>query len=184
VSDVTSPGAVRVLNIVVEEGRILASRERCPYLVHLEVAETGLRGSDSRLYASGAPGIGTTIEEALALSAQASSVASPSDESHGTPGYGHYHIPSELLSTSNANQNKAYPSSINAVALESTPQEHQTRMPRGGWQADEAFYAHSPEDVFMSNPYDTVRENEYQELHEQLHSEYGMMDLSTPWQQR
>jgi hypothetical protein len=158
---------------------MLASRERCPYLVHLEVAETGLRGSDSRLYASGAPGIGTTIEEALALSAQSSSVAASLDGSHGTPGYGNFHIPSELLSTSTANQNTAYNRSISSTAIGSTSPEEQMKMPRGGWQADEAFYSHNPEDIFMANPYDSVRENEYQELHEQLHSEYGMMDLPT-----
>jgi hypothetical protein len=164
----------------VDEGRILASRERCPYLVHLEVAETGLRGSDSRLYASGAPGIGTTIEEALALSAQASSVVASSDRRHDTPSYGNYHIPSELLSTAYANQERACKSSIN-----SNSPEPPVKMPRGGWQADEAFYSHNPEDIFMTNPYDSVRENEYQELHEQLHSEYGMMDFPPqPLQQR
>lgn len=45
---------VQVLNIVVPESRLLASRERCPYLVRLEVADTGLEGSDARLYAAGA----------------------------------------------------------------------------------------------------------------------------------
>ena len=44
---------MRVLNIVSCESRILASRERCPFLVQLEVAETGLEGSDARLYAGG-----------------------------------------------------------------------------------------------------------------------------------
>ena len=44
---------MRVLNIVASESRILASRERCPFLVQVELAETGLEGSDARLDAGG-----------------------------------------------------------------------------------------------------------------------------------
>ena len=44
---------MRVLNIVAHDCRLLASRERCPFLVQVEVAETGLEGSDARLYAGG-----------------------------------------------------------------------------------------------------------------------------------
>lgn len=165
-----------MLNIVTDECRILASRERCPFLVHLEVAETGLRGSDSRLYASGAPGIGTTIEEALALSAQASSAAASADPNHVATGYRNYHIPNELLSTPTSDIEGAYDNTYSAASLQTASLESQMEMPRGGWQADEAFYYHNPEDVFASNAYDSVRENEYQQLHEQMHSEYGMME--------
>jgi hypothetical protein len=175
-SDVSPPGAVRILNVVVEDCRMLASRERCPYLVHLEVAETGLRGSDSRLYASGAPGLGATIEEALALSAQATSAAATTEANHGTPSYGNYHIPNELLSTTPVNTNRIGIRVKNSNMTKSAMPERQMNMPRGGWQADEAFYSHNPEDIFVSNPYDSVRENEYQQLHEQMHSEYGMVD--------
>lgn len=167
-----------MLNIAVEESRILASRERCPYLVHLEVAETGLRGSDCRLYASGAPGIGATIEEALALSAQASSAAAMSDASQAR--YGSYRIPTELLPMSADRPDKIPNEPSNSTMLDGATSRSQIQMPRGGWQADEAFhYSHNPEDVFTSNPYDSVRENEYQQLHEQMHSEYGMMDQPT-----
>ena len=54
-------GVVQVLNIVVPEARLLSSRERCPFLVRLEVADTGLEGSDARLYAAGAPRLGVTV---------------------------------------------------------------------------------------------------------------------------
>mmetsp|Transcript_7732 Transcript_7732/g.8828 ORF Transcript_7732/g.8828 Transcript_7732/m.8828 type:complete len:871 (-) Transcript_7732:35-2647(-) len=70
-ADVGSPadrsraGVMRVLNIVTSECRILASRERCPYLVHLEVAETGMEGNDARLYGPGPGGIDTIIGERL-----------------------------------------------------------------------------------------------------------------------
>jgi len=51
VTERTKAGVVRVLNIVTPECRLLSSRERCPFLVHLEVAETGLEGNDAKLYA-------------------------------------------------------------------------------------------------------------------------------------
>ena len=162
------------MNVVEDECRILASRERCPFLIHLEVAETGLRGSDSRLYASGAPNIGTTIEEALALSAQAASAAAassdPNQQSSG------YKIPGELLADTPRYERKEQISSQSDAEMQCLAPEAHQEMPRGGWQADEAFYSHNPEDVFVSNPYDAVRENEYQQLHEQMHSEYGMME--------
>lgn len=158
-----------------EEGRILASRERCPYLVHLEVAETGLRGSDSRLYASGAPGMGATIEEALGLNAQASSAVAASDANRGN-----YHIPSELLPSPSDRPQWNTKRPTNTTLIKEPLPENKMSLPRGGWQADEAFY--NPEDIFASNPYDSVRENEYQQLHEQMHSEYGMMEQ--PLEQR
>ena len=127
---------MRVLNVVEDECRILASRERCPFLIHLEVAETGLRGSDSRLYASGAPNIGATIEEALALSAQASSAAASSDPNHHASGYGNYKIPGELLSdtpTYEAREQIDYANDMQQLQ----PASPESRLePRGGWQAD------------------------------------------------
>jgi len=171
--DDNSGGTVRVLNILVDESRILASRERCPYLVHLEVAETGLRGSDSRLYASGARGIGATIEEALSLSAKSAPEAASADANAPIQLKRNYHIPNELLSTPPW---KIWYNSNNSTPLWPITSEARMEMPRGGWQAEEAFYSHNPEDVFSSNLYDTVRENEFQQLHEQMHSEYGMMD--------
>jgi hypothetical protein len=86
----------RVLNIVVPESRLLSSRERCPFLVHLEVADSGLDGSDARLYASGVTGLGSTVEEALGMVASAASTAATRrfQSSHfSSPSYG---IPLEL----------------------------------------------------------------------------------------
>lgn len=72
-------GLMRVLNIVWEESRILASRERCPYLVQLEVCDTGYEGSDARLYAAGAGNkLGATLQEILSRKT--------------------YHVPTELIS--------------------------------------------------------------------------------------
>ena len=44
-STAADSGAVRVLNIVVDECRILSSRERCPFLVHVEAAQVRFRYS-------------------------------------------------------------------------------------------------------------------------------------------
>jgi len=170
-------GAVRILNIVVDEACVLSSRERCPYLVRVEVADTNLRGNDSRLYASGAPGLGATMEEALAMSSKATSDASPG-EGHIADHSKCYHIPSELLAPTSSKMKDPQTLTITKkeLLMDVTPKE----MPRGGWQADETvFYSHSPEDVYTSSPYDTVRENEFEQLHQQMYNdqmynEYGM----------
>jgi hypothetical protein len=171
---IANEGSVRILNIVVEESRILASRERCPYLVRVEVADTNLRGNDSRLYASGAPGLGATIEEALSMSATAMSNAATTETNIHEQGFGNYHIPSELL-VPTAHKSKMHCSVTNAekeLVMEPLSKE----MPRGGWQANETlFYSHNPEDVFATNPYDAVRENEYQQLHQQMYDDHGMI---------
>jgi hypothetical protein len=165
-------GAVRVLNIVVEECRILSSRERCPFLVRLEVAETGLQGNDGRLYAAGVRGLGATVEEALAIS-----VSSTSECSSGRPpqpGYAPYKIPSELIDipVAGPRQMKSRSSSEDPA----TPvapwnddiDEVGSRFPRGGWQADETVYYPSSTDFGFPSPYDEVRQNEYEALHHQL----------------
>jgi len=161
-------GAVRILNIVVEESRVLASRERCPYLVRVEVVDTNLRGKDSRLYASGAPGIGATMEEALAMSSKVSTVAKTKTQKDD---YGDYHIPSELLAPT-SHKPQSVTIKANDIAVDVEPKS----LPRGGWQENEsAFYAHSPDDVYTTNPYDAVRENEFEQLHHQMYNENGAM---------
>ena len=176
-----------MLNIVVEESRILASRERCPFLVHLEVAETGLSGTDSRLYASGAPGLGATVEEALSMSAsEMTAAAHDKFEQSSAP----YQIPPELLGPSPQSQGQCpAPISKDQTPITVETEEEiasrasQKEFVRGGWQSEEAaYYASHPEDVFASNPYDAVRQDEYEQLHEQMHVEPGMgpppVDLS------
>lgn len=139
--DVT-PRVVRVLNIVSSESRLLSSRERCPYLVHLEVADTNMEGSDARLYATGARDVGSTVEEALSLLAR--------DGGNGQ----NYQIPHELLqskSTTFRNQGAAAPS----------------MHTRGGWQAEQSF----PESAYYNmynTPYDDVRQQELEQLHNQM----------------
>lgn len=176
-ADKTDAGTVRVLNIVTSESRILASRERCPYLVHLEVADTGLEGSDARLYAPGSYGVGTTVEESLGMNPSASSAAAASTENHHREPA--YRIPSELLDNhlldelllkkrsklqgdsdedDNDNESESPEKSASEV-----------RSPRGGWQSDEGMY-YPPEssDYMYSNPYDMARQHEYEQLHQEM----------------
>jgi hypothetical protein len=114
----------------------------------------------------------------LGLSAKASAAAACVDATHGGNGYGSYHIPSELLAVSPFTNNRRISKNTDAILTkESASLNGKTDMPRGGWQADEAsFYAHNHDDVFTNNPYDMVREDEYQQLHDQMYNEYGMVD--------
>jgi hypothetical protein len=168
----TSGGVVRVLNIVVEESRILSSRERCPFLIHVEVAETGLSGNDSRLYATGAPGLGATIGEALAMSARRTLLQSVAS----TPGSdtASYQIPSELLeplapTLSNCREVTTEPEIDNAIPSRSD-------FVRGGYQGnDTTFYSYSPEEILSSNAYDDLRQNEYEQLHQQMYVEQSVV---------
>lgn len=181
-SDISDGGVVRVLNIVVEECRTLSSRERCPFLVHVEVAETGLSGKDSRLYAAGASSLGATVGEALSMSASETNTPAASFSEQGCAPY---QIPSELLASTPSMSQKMFPAE-ESQELSPTwaPQKekegsraNQTKeFVRGGWQDDEStFHSHYPENVFVSNPYDTVRHHEYEELHEQMHYDQGAM---------
>lgn len=173
-ADKADAGTVRVLNIVAPESRILASRERCPFLAHIEVADTGLEGSDARLYASGAYGVGTTVEESLGMNPSASSAAAAATERHHEPAY---RIPSELLDSPLINelqlskrtdlQDDSRDDDNEGSNLEmSTGEVH---SPRGGWQSDEGMY-HPPEtsDYLYSNPYDMTRQHEYEQLHQEM----------------
>lgn len=177
-SDLTNSGVVRVLNIVVEDCKTLASRERCPFLIHLEVAETGLSGNDSRLYASGAPGLGATVEEALSMSAAAATTTTDSTTGRSNPNneYTAYQIPSELLTEIPFQKDE---SSIEREDTEETDQSNQTvESVRGGSQPNETIYYPShpdPDDYFTSNPYNEVRQNQYEQLHHQMYNEQRVM---------
>eukprot|EP00980_Cylindrotheca_fusiformis_P001499 scaffold346_cov116-Cylindrotheca_fusiformis.AAC.13 len=169
--DVVAGGAVRVLNIVVDECRTLASRERCPFLVHVEVAETGLSGNDSRLFASGAPGLGATVEEALSLTVRESS---PSKHVH-TP----YQIPAEILDQTS----EEYQLGDSLESMDERVVEHAQTSDylRGGWESNETNYYTShgdPYDVLSSAPYDQLRQKQYEQLHHQMY--YDQMTMTAP----
>lgn len=144
----TEHGVMRVVNIVSNKARVLASRERCPYLVHCEVVETGLEGRDARLYASNGSGFGCTIQEALGIAARTKQIEHTDHKSFAT-----YMIPPELSqSTMLRVQTQAW-SPIHNIQL------------RGGNQGD--YYSNHNDGY---NPYDLIREEELRQLHEQLQS--------------
>jgi hypothetical protein len=157
---------VRVLNIVVPEARILASRERCPFLVHMEVADTNLEASDARLYATGVQNLGSTVEEALGMSSAAAGAAAASwrHSSMPTP----YEIPQELLH----NQR------VRLMPQQGGSGPNLEKLtPRGGWQGNEMYF----EDGFMyPNPIESVRQHEYEELHLQMQPQLQHPFLNDP----
>jgi hypothetical protein len=138
-------------------------------LVHVEVAETGLSGTDSRLYATGAPGLGATIGEALAMTASRMGDKAVVGTS--------YEIPCELLESTNipvqsiheiAQQNKAKLVQHAVDGINATVPD----FVRGGYQGDEnVFYSDSPGGVWGSNAWDDVRQSEYEQLHQQMYVE-------------
>jgi hypothetical protein len=143
---------VRVLNIVVPEARILASRERCPFLVHMEVADTNLEASDARLYATGVQNLGSTVEEALGMSSAAAGAAAASWRHSSMPPP--YEIPQELLHNHRV---RLMPRNDHQTIFKLTP--------RGGWQGNEMYF----DDGFIyPNPLASVRQHEYDELHLQM----------------
>jgi phosphatidylinositol 4-kinase len=125
---------------------VLASRERCPFLVHLELADSGLEGSDARLYASGVSGLGSTVEEALNMGSGRGLTTKdgPREQLQSGNEFSSYEIPPELLDSSRS--------------LIHTVGEHERSLqsfPRGG------------SDIFY-DPYDAVRQQEYEQLHQQM----------------
>ena len=139
-------GVMRVLNIVSEDARIMASRERCPFLVLLEVAETGLEGNDARLYASGVDDVSVTLEEAMGLRGitdDGEFESSQSNENGFTP----YQIPAELMVPS------------------------QSKILRGGWQDDgNSYYSSNPGwgGHGVPSPYEMMRQEEIEQLHQTI----------------
>jgi hypothetical protein len=151
-----SPQLERVLNIVVPESRVLASRERCPFLVHMEIAETNLEGSDARLYAAGATNLGSTVEEALGMSTAAGAAAAANFPSLKKSSYV---IPPELL------------------PLEERGGKRFTRG-GGGWQSESQMLDDDQLGGFSyPDPYGVVRdvrEEEIQQLYNQMHIQQSL----------
>ena len=146
-------GVVRVLNVVAEDARIMASRERCPFLVHLEVADTGLEGNDARLYASGVDDVSVTLEETMGMNGISDNGAMKALRGNDN-GFTPYQIPSELLS--------------------SGPAQSRISLPRGGWQDDgNNYYSSNPGlgGHGVPSPYEMMRQEEIEQLHHAMHDE-------------
>jgi hypothetical protein len=166
--DLSPTDVVRVLNIVVPESRLLSSRERCPFLVHFEVADTGLEGNDARLYASGAPSLGSTVEEALGMNRVTNSAAEQRRRHETADSQIPYQIPPELLDESQIMKRAR---TGQGVAME-TNVGKKRQFPRGGWQSDDQYY-HDTENAgyVYANPLDDGRQHEYEQLHRLMQSQ-------------
>jgi len=192
IADRAKAGVMRVLNIVSADCRILASRERCPYMVHLEVAETGLEGSDARLYASGSRGLGTTVEESLGIGK--ATIAASAKEIHTEALFPLYRIPSELLIAPIVQplEAKSIPKGVtrrlsdeskgSIEGEETILQGGELKFPsRGGYQSDEYYPAG---DYINSNPYDVARQYQFEQLHQQMQSFTVTQTQQTPTESR
>ncbi|KAL7556800.1 hypothetical protein ACA910_005237 [Epithemia clementina (nom. ined.)] len=189
---------VRVLNIVVSESRILSSRERCPFLVQLEVADTGIEGHDARLYTVGAPRVGSTVEEALLMNAMSLQSYHPQSQTQmmwGEERRPHqngavYNIPRELLTPATAPPPKQrnnllrhdLPRGGSISSDGPYPYEERHQFPN-----DDQHYDHNQnypnnqhyypdpyhEQIFYqdeSSPYSYAHQGDLQDIHLQLHS--------------
>jgi len=104
VSDFEHPekrnGVVRALRILPSNCRVLDSAQRCPFLVRMEVVETGLDANDARLYACDVPdgGVGLTIREALgSIRPYGNSILGDRGVMLGGDGFAPCEIPPELM---------------------------------------------------------------------------------------
>lgn len=166
----TSNGVMRVLNIVVPESRLLASRERCPFLIHVEVVDSGIEGHDARLYAAGRSALGSTVEEAIGINRMPSN-GEMSTRHVNTNSQMGYKIPPELL------EDQSYLSQRNSyldeqadnqnVVMETNVGSTKT-FPRGGWQHDDYFPDHMAGGYFEASVFEEMRQQQYEQLHHQM----------------
>ncbi len=186
----TEHGVMRILNIVSPKSRLLASRERCPFLVHCEVVETGYEGSDARLYANeNDDDVGVTLQEALGVVSSSSERQNlehySTDTGDETGSFSPYHIPSELSSikssnydtnihsqNTNTHQQTQLEQHLN-TAMTSTTDDNTMMMLRGGEQEAGYPYTNINQNEYSSSsfsPYDVVQEEQLQQLHEHFQS--------------
>jgi hypothetical protein len=196
ISDFENPekrnGVVRALRILPNNCRVLASAQRCPFLVRMEVVETGLDANDARLYALDVPGgVGVTIQEALgSIRSHGDSVLS--DQGVMTDcGFAPCEIPPELMMERQHRPSQqlnyaAPPRQDNEVRNDfeaprngddasglysnvlpppysgTATSENRAVLSRGGYQGGDESYD-IPHDTF-----DMVREHYYDDLHHTL----------------
>jgi Phosphatidylinositol 3- and 4-kinase len=145
-------------------------------MVYVEVAETGLEGSDARLYASGSKGLGTTVEESLGIAKK--KVVTSAKESYSDAAFPLYKIPAELLITpiettvilkKTLQGRRRVSAKYNGNNDEmDNPQSGDVNFPsRGGYQSDE-YFTHG--DYINPNAYDETRQYQYEQLHQQMQS--------------
>jgi hypothetical protein len=178
-------GVVRALRILPNNCRVLASSQRCPFLVRMEVVETGLDANDARLYAIDVPGgIGVTIQESLG------SMRSHGDSVLGDQGvmadcgFAPCEIPPELMMERQHRSNQLSNDALSQRDVSdmrndfesprsgyaetglysdnNANSENRAVLSRGGYQGGDAGFD-IPHDTF-----DMVREHYYDDLHHTL----------------
>ena len=155
---------VRVLNIVTSECRLLASRDRCPFLVLLEVADTNMEGDDARLYGNG-ESKGLTLSESIGLGLGHDTF----QRSHFGIKFSPFTVPRDLLSHNFEkifSMSQTFESTNNNIPVLNeivSPAHDNIFVMRGGWQ-DDGFYfqgnGYNPE-------YDFIYQNQYSVHHQQ-----------------
>ncbi len=186
----TQQGVMKVVNIVSPKCRLLASRERCPFLVHCEVLETGLEGSDARLYSNGEDDIGATLQEVMGFTSGKMSKDDNTQTSSNHNKFPSYHIPPEISPMNNQEGDSA----LLTRKLYDCSQDVQkglsvnrnTVLLRGGDQYGYTYPNMQDSGSFSSSPYDLVKEEQLQRLHEHLqfhqqHPHYGPREPSIPY---
>lgn len=162
---------MRVVNIVSSKCRLLASRERCPFLVHCEVLETGLEGRDARLYTNREDDIGTTVQEVLGVAAERKDTQDRSFHIKFPP----YQIPSEI----SADDSLSNPQGAMTQSKETHPRkkvktdistDHNTVRLRGGDQEDYSYPNMYDSGYQSFSHYESIQEEQLQRLHEHLQS--------------
>jgi len=168
---------VRVLNIVEDESRVLASRERCPFLVHLEVADTNLEGDDARVYTSGAEtSLGSTVEEALSMNGisyeqQQQGSSAPQPETENRSNRVRYGIPQELLVSRPSARPKVLDNvrggQLSDPINPSANEEQAYSDPHSSNQYYQSYQGSSPKHQYQY-PIHAQHQQQYQNHHEQI----------------
>lgn len=168
-------GVVRTLRVLPEMCRVLDSRERCPFLVRMEVVETGLEANDARLYAADVqPGVGLTIEETLGSTRpHGNSILKDSAAING--GFASCEIPPELM-REHTGRKAADNASATSQADESANIAHTSNdkavLSRGGYQGSNDNSYEPPE---MHGTFDMVQEQYYDQVHHDMHHQRDHM---------
>ncbi|KAL7521038.1 hypothetical protein ACHAWX_005732 [Stephanocyclus meneghinianus] len=163
-------GVVRALRILLDKCRVLDSRERCPFLVRMEVVETGLDANDARLYAMDAAGVGLTVEEALGTTRpHRNSILG--NGANIESGFASCAVPPELMRSRICQAKKEEclsPLSDSAWGHDRVfDSQEKKAVPRGGYQGpDESYYA--PPMYGDYNTFELVRDHHYEQLHQEL----------------
>ena len=177
-------GVVRALRVLPDQCRVLDSRERCPFLVRMEVAETGLEANDARLYATDVSGVGLTVEEALGAAAVRRHRKSSNGGGGGVyeeGGFTSCEIPPELMRKQQVLlQQTSIQKGLSPLSDDDLWSHVESReekaVPRGGYQGPE----YNPPSYGDYNTYEMMRDHHYEQLHREIRDEMNYPYYDAP----